>query len=92
MINALKTPLIASCHSMGYGGTRFPHVDMHPIPFLSRLSRDVNVNSSLRVISRPVDMVLNGFYCVADSLSILALASCSVSHPPLVTRGEWKIM
>jgi hypothetical protein len=87
MTNAIKTPLNASNLFMGYGGTRFPHVDMRPIASLSRLSRDVNVCSSLSGISRPVDCFMGVSYLFMQLIHRINWG-WQLACPPLVIRGD----
>lgn len=46
---------------MGYGGTRFPHVDQRPSPFMWHLSRALMFKSAFMLFARLVDWFLS-FY------------------------------
>ena len=90
MTNAITTPLNASNLFMGYGGTRFPHVDMRPIASLSRLSRDVKVCSSLRGISRPVDCFMGVSYLFFHLIHRATVGCLATPDPHSNTGGYEK--
>lgn len=55
MIKSLKMPQIALNGFMGYGGTRFPHVDQRPVVFSSKNSRALTWQLTSKVVTRPAD-------------------------------------
>lgn len=55
MSNSLKTPQMALNGFMGYGGTRFPHVDQRSAVPSSKNSRALTWRYASKVVARPAD-------------------------------------
>lgn len=71
---------------MGYGGF-IPHVDRRPFILSDNHSRALRVGSLLRVIARPVDCVLCGFYLLGAASRAVASARRTKLSPPCNTGG-----
>jgi hypothetical protein len=82
MNNHLKTLQVATSCFVGYGGTRFPHVDQPSFAFLRCLSRGGNACSLLKVIARHVDRFLYLYLCGVTPARVVALARRVQGLPP----------
>jgi hypothetical protein len=88
MTKSLKTSQSALYGFVGYGGTRFPHVDQRPFIQIENCSRVLMVGSLLKVIARPVDWFLCCFYLLWSGLCAVAFSSVHKPDPRSNTGGN----
>lgn len=73
---------VAASGFVGYGGTRFPHVDQPSLAFLRCLSRGGNACSLLKVIACHVDWFLYLSLLGVIPARVVALARRVQGLPP----------
>lgn len=87
MIKTLKMPQTALNCFMGYGGTRFPHVDLRPYPLIRLLSRALMFQSAFMLFTRPVDWFFTSLVMGVTPVRVVASARRAQGLPPLGNTG-----